>query len=97
MPVKSRTAPNTTRTDLAENLRIYPSPASDQLQLHLNGSDLMEEVLITDLTGKLLWRSADQLHTEHTQVDLSGFPNGLYVAVARTQNGQIVRKFEVLK
>lgn len=82
---------------VSENLRVYPSPATDLLQLHLNGSDLMEEVIITDLAGKLLWQSAGQLHTEHTQIDVSGFPNGVYIALARTQYGQVVRKFEVMK
>jgi hypothetical protein len=80
----------------SEDLRVYPSPASQQLQVHLNGSDLMESLKITDLTGRVIWQSGN-LQAEHTQVDLSTFANGTYIAVARTQNGQVARKFQVAK
>ncbi len=78
-----------------EDLRVYPSPASAQVQVHLNGNDLMENVLVTDLAGKLIWRS-DVNPTDHLQIDVSGFANGIYLVSARTQSGLVTRKLEVL-
>lgn len=80
-----------------ENLRVYPSPASNLLQVHLNGSDLVESLKVMDLNGRTIWQSADQLQVEHLQLDLSQFASGTYVVVARTQQGQIAKKFQVLK
>jgi hypothetical protein len=77
-----------------EDLRVYPSPASAQVQVHLNGNDLMENICVTDLAGKLIWRS-DVNPTDHLQIDVSGFANGIYLVSARTQSGLVTRKFEV--
>jgi hypothetical protein len=80
----------------SDDLKVYPSPANGQVQIHLNGTDLIEELTVLDMAGRTQWQ-ANGLQTEHAQVDVSGWANGLYIVVARTQSGNVSRKFEVLR
>jgi hypothetical protein len=79
-----------------EDFILYPSPAQDLLQIHLNGNDRMESLTIMDMTGKVAYQSGLLQH-EHLQVSLSALPEGMYAAVARTQSGRVVKKFQVLR
>jgi hypothetical protein len=94
--VQPRAAENDIVSVQNEDLRVYPSPANSFVQIHLNGNDLMEEITVTDLAGKLIWRS-DVNGKDHSQVDVSGFSNGVYFVNARTQSGFVTKKFEILK
>ena len=73
---------------------VYPSPATDWLNIHLNGDDFMESLLIYDLTGKLLFDSGT-VSWEQARIPIGDFPNGMYIASARTTNGLVVKKFQV--
>ncbi|TNE49441.1 MAG: T9SS type A sorting domain-containing protein, partial [Bacteroidetes bacterium] len=61
-----------------EDLRIYPSPAQDLLQVHLNGDDLIEDFWIYDATGKTVYASGP-VRWEHAELNVSHLPNGFYV------------------
>lgn len=80
----------------SDELRVYPSPASSRLQVHLNGNDLIEDLLVTDIAGKAIWRS-NKISAEHHQIDVASLSNGIYLLTARTQSGQVTKKFEVFK
>ncbi|HRI61440.1 MAG TPA: Ig-like domain-containing protein [Saprospiraceae bacterium] len=75
---------------------VYPSPASDRLRIHLNGSDVIESLSIFDATGREVYNSGD-VQLEHTELDISNLAEGFYVASARTSTGNVVRKFQILR
>ncbi len=75
---------------------VYPSPASDLLQIHLNGDDLIETLQIFDMSGKTVYDSGD-VQWEHAELNVGNLPNGLYVAFARTANGFVRKKFQILR
>jgi hypothetical protein len=73
---------------------IFPVPASDALQVHLNGSDLIESLILYDLTGKVVYQS-EALSVKHLNIDTHSLPGGSYIASARTSGGTVQRKFQI--
>jgi hypothetical protein len=57
---------------------------------------LIEDLLVTDIAGKAIWRS-NKISAEHHQIDVASLSNGIYLLTARTQSGQVTKKFEVFK
>jgi Secretion system C-terminal sorting domain/Bacterial Ig domain len=78
------------------DLLVYPSPANTQIEVHLNGRDLMEQITVADLTGQIVWQSDDQLQAEHRQINVQDWPTGTYIVITRTQSGQVSRKIQVI-
>ncbi|HZV70300.1 MAG TPA: T9SS type A sorting domain-containing protein [Saprospiraceae bacterium] len=66
---------STDNIDVSGNLKIYPNPANDILNVISESDFLIEEIKITDSTGKLLGVRKFSNHT--IQLDLSGFPAGI--------------------
>lgn len=75
---------------------VYPSPASDRLRIHLNGSDVIESLSLYDATGREVYISGD-VQLEHTELDISHLAEGFYVASARTSSGNVVKKFQIVR
>ncbi|MCC6461756.1 MAG: cadherin-like domain-containing protein [Saprospiraceae bacterium] len=80
----------------SEDFFVYPSPARDLVQFHLNGDDFIEQLSIFDLSGKAVYTSGE-VQWEHAELNLNDLAEGMYVAVARTNSGQVVRKFQILR
>lgn len=79
-----------------QNFFIYPSPAKDWVNIHLNGDEFIETLQVYDLTGKLMYHSGS-VNLEQSRINVANFPSGMYIATARTTNGQVTRKFSVLR
>ncbi len=75
---------------------VYPSPAQDLLQIHLNGEEFIEALQIFDSAGKNVF-STGKVQWEHAELDVSQLPAGFYVATARTTNGYVAKKFQILR
>lgn len=75
---------------------VYPSPASDRLRIHLNGSDIIESLSIFDATGREVYNSGE-VQLEHTELNITDLAEGFYVASARTTSGEVVKKFQILR
>lgn len=74
-------------------LRAWPSPASDVLHLE-QGNANMANVVISDQLGRnypIIWASAD-----HTALNVSALPNGIYTLVAGGKAATITR-FTILR
>lgn len=75
---------------------VYPSPAQDLVQFHLNGETFIETLSIFDATGREVYNSG-RVQWEHAELNLGHLPGGFYVASARTAGGQVNRKFQILR
>lgn len=75
---------------------VYPSPAQDLLQVHLNGDDVIESLVIFDQTGKTVYDSG-LVQWEHAELNVGHLPNGFYIAAARTSSGRVVKKFQIIR
>lgn len=92
IPLRLQSKPNTTNSDFF----VYPSPARDLLQIHLNGDDQIEALALLDAQGKEVYHSG-KVQWEHAELNVAEFPAGFYVAVARTSSGQLVKKFQIVR
>ncbi|MBL7775915.1 MAG: T9SS type A sorting domain-containing protein [Saprospiraceae bacterium] len=78
----------------AQDLRVYPSPARDWVQVHLNGEEAMVRLRVFDLNGTLLYDSG-AIQQESARIPVRHLPPGAYIAAAQTSSGQVVKKFQV--
>jgi CubicO group peptidase (beta-lactamase class C family) len=69
---------------LQNAILVYPNPATDRITI--SGLPVNAEIQITDLTGKLLVTT--KASTNLTTIDISRFPQGVYVL----RSAQVVKK-----
>lgn len=79
-----------------QDLLVYPSPAREQVQIHLNGTDEMQSIALFDALGRLV-RQCDTPQPEHHVLDVSTLPTGVYVVQVRTGTGLVAKKVEVVR
>jgi len=80
------------------NMQLMPNPSNGLVTINLSGLNAFETLLsITSIQGKLVHREmigAGQT-TIAKQVDLSGFPSGIYFVRVSNQVGNIVQKLVI--
>ncbi len=79
-----------------QDFYVYPSPASELVNIHLNGDDFIESLIILDAMGRQVYQSGT-VEWEHAEIDVSNLPEGFYVASARTATGQVTKKFQIMR
>ena len=93
----------TAPVDVVENslpesaLRVYPNPAQERLTVDLSFERKTDAfVILADMTGKvLLMRDLGEVSENRLDLDLSGYPSGMYFVRVRTENGASTKKFMV--
>lgn len=93
IPLPLRTA-SVARPASDDDLLVYPSPATSQVSLHLNGDELIQSLVVTDLLGRVVYHSGS-LQTEHIDLNVLDWMAGNYVVFARTKTGTLVKRFQV--
>lgn len=79
----------------ASKLKIYPNPATDIVDFHLNGvGNAFQRVQVYSITGQMLYDSGE-VQARHWQLDVSDFTPGMYVVRAITTAGTISKKLQV--
>ncbi len=87
-----------TRKNLLDSdvsLVAYPNPTDQQVNIHLNGGDELEQVKVFTLTGQQVYDSGRLSEGNQLQVDVSGFHNGMYIINAFTSREMISTKVQV--
>lgn len=80
----------------ADQLKVYPNPTREQLNVHLNGlGNEVEQVIVYSLTGQEVYNSG-AIQTKRIELNVSDFATGMYVLKAFTNGGVINKKFEVV-
>lgn len=72
---------------------IFPNPASSVVTVSLDTE--IEEIKLVDATGRIVHQQ--QAGAKSVQMDISGFPTGLYLVLLATQNETTTRKLRVEK
>ncbi|MCC6412148.1 MAG: cadherin-like domain-containing protein [Saprospiraceae bacterium] len=80
----------------AQDLLLFPSPASDLLQIHLNGKEFIEQFIVYDAMGRMVYDSGNVLW-ERAEIRVSDMAPGMYVATARTAEGLVSKKFQIMR
>jgi hypothetical protein len=75
---------------------LFPSPASDLLQIHLNGEEFIEQFIVYDAMGRMVYNSGN-VQWERAEIRVSDMAPGMYVASARTADGLATKKFQIMR
>jgi hypothetical protein len=86
-------ANNTTKIDLSNNLKIYPNPASDYLNIQTKGIQI-EAIEVYDLTGRQVLNNQNLINN---QLEINALSNGMYIVHIKTNLGVWNEKITVLK
>ncbi|NLB86076.1 MAG: T9SS type A sorting domain-containing protein, partial [Bacteroidales bacterium] len=77
-------------TNLAENIKsqlsVYPNPAKDYINLHLNGA-IADKYEVYDITGKLL--TTDIINSDTTEIFIDKLNPGVYLLKVYNNNQNI--------
>lgn len=80
-----------TEPKTAKELRVFPVPAQDVLELELRHADDAQGLLeMRDMLGKLLWQKPWQ--GTRTRLDVGALPAGLYLVSLRLEDGDLLLK-----
>ena len=77
-------------------LILYPNPAQDQVNVHLNGKTSINSLDIVDTQGRLI-RSMSNIDSKHTLVDVSSLPVGLYYLQVHHEHGVMTKMLSVIR
>ncbi|MFN3555795.1 MAG: fasciclin domain-containing protein [Bacteroidales bacterium] len=76
-----------------EGIMLFPNPV--RTQLNINSADMIQQVRIFDLTGRMVM--SQQVNSNTASVNVSEFRQGVYVMQVMTANGIGSKKFTVVK
>ncbi|MFN2395044.1 MAG: fasciclin domain-containing protein [Bacteroidales bacterium] len=74
-----------------DGLNLFPNPVSNTL--YVENSELINELRIYDLTGRLVFSQV--VNDNNTSVNVSMFKTGVYIMQVMTDNGVASKKFNV--
>jgi len=77
-------------------LILYPNPATDQVNVHLNGKTSIHSLDIVDTQGRII-RSMNNINDKHATVDTSALPVGLYYIQVQHEHGRLTQLLSVIK
>ncbi len=78
------------------NLIVYPNPATDFVDIHLNGKTVIESATLIDPQGRII-RSYDDINQKHHQIDVSSLPVGLYYLQVNHTHGVMTQVVSVIR
>jgi hypothetical protein len=78
------------------NLILYPNPAQDLVNVHLNGKTSIESINVFDPQGRLI-RSYDNIDAKQHKIDVSALPMGLYYVQVLHEHGMMTETLSVIR
>ncbi|KAA3621891.1 MAG: T9SS C-terminal target domain-containing protein [Flavobacterium sp.] len=78
-------------TNILEDVKVYPNPVYDQLNVKLPAGLSEVEILIFDNFGKMLWQYRSE-NQETLRMDMSQFATGIYYMKVSSSEGIITKK-----
>lgn len=79
---------------LDSNVYLSPNPSNEYININNVSNDIIESVLIYDITGKLRHTSNKKNNNSILTLDITKLQNGIYVMFINTTNGKrIIKKF----
>ena len=77
------------------NERVYPNPANDKLFIETGNTSSKTEVLVLDLSGRIISTKIFSGETSRLEIDFSNFKNGSYIV--RIQNSGNISNHLIVK
>jgi PKD repeat protein len=81
--------------DLLSKLNVFPNPSNGLFNVQFNSTDASTKLTVLNLLGEVILKK-ELVQTANgnydTQIDLSNYPNGIYLINISTENQNIVRR-----
>lgn len=78
-----------------KKLLVYPNPASEFINLHMNGKNEISAYSLFSVEGKEIVRNSSP-NTKDNIISTLGLSNGIYILVVDTPVGRITKKIEIV-
>ncbi|MBK9981175.1 MAG: T9SS type A sorting domain-containing protein [Saprospiraceae bacterium] len=78
------------------NLLVYPNPAQDIVDVHINGKTAIKSISIIDPQGRVI-RTYDDINQKHYQLDVSSLTMGVYYLQVNHNEGVISQLLSVIR
>ena len=78
--------------DIHEGLTIMPNPATDYIDIVVEGSNTINSIQILSAEGRVIELSTSTLNANTTRIDVSSAAKGSYFIKVNTTNAQITKK-----
>ena len=80
---------------LSDNLILYPNPASDYVEIRIDGEGIdINGMEVYDVYGKLIRIVEANHHSPlQTRINVSGWATGTYFVRVRTNKGVVTKRF----
>lgn len=82
------------RENSPTDIFLHPNPASHHFTIESN--EKIEEIIVFSLQAEMI-RSMENINQKTCEVDVSGFPNGIYMVSVKTSSGMTNRKILIHK
>lgn len=80
-----------------DQLFLFPNPTSDVVNVHLNGNNEIEQLVVYSITGQIVHRM-DNINSKQAQLNIpERIANGIYIVSAITEKGVMNAKVEILR
>jgi hypothetical protein len=94
---RSKNVSTNESNDLTKAPQIYPNPATNLLSVKLNTDEVVRQIQIIDISGKVLNMPYKSKNNRLLEIDIANLKNGFYTIIISTESGVISSKFIVLK
>ena len=87
---------STTKPIISKHLNIFPSPASDYIQIEFSNNEIgkQADIVIVNQAGQLIWRQKWEGEGKQTlTIDVKPFPKGWYVVKIKTRHRVQIGRF----
>ncbi len=81
-----------------QNLIAYPNPTNGFLNIHVNGNNELEQVIVHSITGQEVYRTSDDLSGKQTSIQFDERAQaGVYLVTAICDKGVYTSKVELFR
>ena len=78
---------------LDQNVKLFPNPANESINLQIRGNVVLNNINIYDLSGKLLLRkSYSRNNQSYFNLDISTLSTGVYLLELKTETATVVKR-----
>jgi hypothetical protein len=82
-------------SERAEEILLYPNPASEKISVLLNSASANTNFTIYDIAGKII--TSGVIRDRQTEINTSEFKNGSYILQVRSENARLSKKFMIAR
>ena len=92
-------ASNINEIELTDLINIFPNPAKDKLNIEFEyNTKKIEGITLYNATGGVIYTiKGKDISSDKMEIDISNFSSGVYTVEIITEDGEVTKKFTVIK